>query len=406
MPNATRRRGLGFTGITAVALALAVVVIGVTTRKMADARLRDWTEAQAVPSVAVVLPDTRSNRATVDLPGRLEAYSQAQIYSRVAGYLREWKADIGSPVKAGELLAEIDAPELDQEIMQAEAGVASATANAALASATLQRGEALSKSGAVSKQDLDQRAADAANKAGLVKSAQANLDRLRVLEKYKRIVAPFDGLVTARSTDVGALINAGGGGGSPLFVVSDISKLRVYVNVPQNYVPNIKIGTKARITLPEYPGRNFSAIVQASARAVDIASSTTRMQLIVDNASDELLTGAFANVELELPSPEVAISVPASALIFDQGGLRVATVGPDNRVILKPITIARDFGKVIEVATGLNPDDRVVESPPDAIAQGDFVRIVGDPIKPARDQRIPADHEAATERAPSTKPPG
>jgi RND family efflux transporter MFP subunit len=373
---------------------------------MADARLRDWTEAQAVPSVAVVLPDTRSNRATVDLPGRLEAYSQAQIYSRVAGYLREWKADIGSPVKAGELLAEIDAPELDQEIMQAEAGVASATANAALASATLQRGEALSKSGAVSKQDLDQRAADAANKAGLVKSAQANLDRLRVLEKYKRIVAPFDGLVTARSTDVGALINAGGGGGSPLFVVSDISKLRVYVNVPQNYVPNIKIGTKARITLPEYPGRNFSAIVQASARAVDIASSTTRMQLIVDNASDELLTGAFANVELELPSPEVAISVPASALIFDQGGLRVATVGPDNRVILKPITIARDFGKVIEVATGLNPDDRVVESPPDAIAQGDFVRIVGDPIKPARDQRIPADHEAATERAPSTKPPG
>jgi RND family efflux transporter MFP subunit len=406
MPNATRRRGLRFTGITAVALALAVVVIGVTTRKMADARLRDWTEAQAVPSVAVVLPDTRSNRATVDLPGRLEAYSQAQIYSRVAGYLREWKADIGSPVKAGELLAEIDAPELDQEIMQAEAGVASATANAALASATLQRGEALSKSGAVSKQDLDQRAADAANKAGLVKSAQANLDRLRVLEKYKRIVAPFDGLVTARSTDVGALINAGGGGGSPLFVVSDISKLRVYVNVPQNYVPNIKIGTKARITLPEYPGRNFSAIVQASARAVDIASSTTRMQLIVDNASDELLTGAFANVELELPSPEVAISVPASALIFDQGGLRVATVGPDNRVILKPITIARDFGKVIEVATGLNPDDRVVESPPDAIAQGDFVRIVGDPIKPARDQRIPADHEAATERAPSTKPPG
>jgi RND family efflux transporter MFP subunit len=406
MPNATRRRGLRFTGITAVALALAVVVIGVTTRKMADARLRDWTEAQAVPSVAVVLPDTRSNRATVDLPGRLEAYSQAQIYSRVAGYLREWKADIGSPVKAGELLAEIDAPELDQEIMQAEAGVASATANAALASATLQRGEALSKSGAVSKQDLDQRAADAANKAGLVKSAQANLDRLRVLEKYKRIVAPFDGLVTARSTDVGALINAGGGGGSPLFVVSDISKLRVYVNVPQNYVPNIKIGTKARITLPEYPGRNFSAIVQASARAVDIASSTTRMQLIVDNASDELLTGAFANVELELPSPEVAISVPASALIFDQGGLRVATVGPDNRVILKPITIARDFGKVIEVATGLNPDDRVVESPPDAIAQGDFVRIVGDPIKPARDQRIPADHEAATERAPSIKPPG
>src|SRR5262249_15949286 len=205
-----------------------------------------------------------------------------------------------------------------------------------------------------------------------------NLDMLRVLEKYKSIVAPFDGLVTARSTDVGALIGAGGNG-PPLFVVSDTNKLRVYVSVPQNYVPNIRIGTKAQITVPEYQRRSFSATVEASARAVDIASGTTRMQLVVDNANGELMTGAFANVRLELPQPEAAISVPASALIFDQQGMRVATVGQDNRVVLKSVTIARDLGRIVELATGLEPTDRVIESPPDGIAHGDLVRVTSAP---------------------------
>jgi RND family efflux transporter MFP subunit len=375
-PPAVTRRGLRLTAFAVVAVAATIVIVGITTRKMADASLRQWTETQAVPVVAVTVPDTRANRTTLDIPGRLEAYSQAQIYSRVAGYLKDWKADIGSPVKAGQVLAEIDAPDLDQQIMQAQANVASATANANLSSATLQRGQSLVASGSVSKQDLDQRSADFANKSGLVRSAQANLDMLRVLEKYKRLVAPFDGLVTARTTDVGALISAGGNG-SPLFVISDTNKLRVYVNVPQNYVPSIKIGTKAEISVPEYPGRTFQATVEASARAVEVASATTRMQLVVDNAKGELMTGAFANVRLELPHPEVVVSVPASALIFDQGGLRIATVGPGNRVVLKPVTIARDLGKVIEIATGLSVDDRVIETPPDGIAQGDLVRIPG-----------------------------
>lgn len=389
------RRGLRLSAIAAALLATMLVVAGITTRKMADARLSEWTERQAVPVVSVAVPDTQGNRTSLDLPGRLEAYAQAQIYSRVSGYIKAWTADIGSPVKAGQLLAEIDAPDLDQQIMQAEANVASATANANLASATLQRGQSLAQSGAVSKQDLDQRAADSANKQGLVKSAQANLDMLRVLEKYKRIVAPFDGLVTARSTDLGALITAGGGG-PPLFVVSDTSKLRVYVNVPQNYVPTIEMGTKAEIAVPEFPRRSFSARVEASARAVDTASGTTRMQLVVDNASGALMTGAFANVRLELPHPEVAITVPASALIFDQGGLRVATIGPESRVHLKAVTIARDLGKVVEIATGLDAQDRVIESPPDGISQGDLVRIAGAAGKP---------EEAAAKRVPS-KPPG
>jgi RND family efflux transporter MFP subunit len=370
------RRGLRIAALAAAAVAVIIVISGITTRKMADARLRDWTEGQAVPTVAVAIPDTRGRKTTIDLPGRLEAYSQAQIFARVSGYIKDWKADIGTPVKTGQLLAEIDAPDLDQQIMQGEANVASAQANAGLSRATLDRGQSLIQSGSVSKQDLDQRTADFNNKQGLAKSAQADLDRLRVLEKYKRIVAPFSGLVTARATDVGSLINAGSSGGPALFVVSDTSKLRAYVNVPQTYVPGITIGTKAQITVPEYPGRTFTGTVEASARSVDVASGTTRMQLAVENDKGELMTGAFANVRLELPTPGTAINVPASALIFDQNGLHVATVNADNRVVLKEITIARDLGKEIEVASGLAPDDRVIESPPDGIESGDKVRVV------------------------------
>jgi len=373
-PPALSRRKLAFAGLIAAAVAATAVVMGITSRHAADAKLGDWTEAQAVPVVAAALPDTHGQRATLDLPGRLEAYTQAQIYARVSGYLKDWKADIGTPVKARQLLAEIDAPDLDQQIMEGKAALASATANLTLAQATLQRGQSLIHSGAISKADLDQRAADAANKDGLAKAAQANLDRLRVLEQYKRITAPFDGLVTARSTDIGALINAGAAG-PPLFVVSDTKRLRLYVNVPQNYVPSIQIGTKARLSVPEYPGKTFPAILQASAQAVDIASGTTRMLLIVNNADSQLMTGDFANVSFELPHPEIAINVPASALIFNQSGLFVAIVSGDGRVRLKSVTISRDLGKEVEIGSGLDVDDRVIESPPDGIASGDLVRI-------------------------------
>ena len=392
-PPVLSRRKLAFAGLVAAAVAATIVVMGITSRRAADAKLGDWTEAQAVPVVAAALPDTRGKRATLDLPGRLEAYTQAQLYARVSGYLKDWKADIGTPVKAGQLLAEIDAPDLDQQIMEARAALASAQANLTLAQATLQRGQTLIHSGAISKADLDQRAADAANKDGLAKAAQANLDRLRVLEQYKRITAPFDGLVTVRSTDIGALINAGAAG-PPLFVVSDTKKLRVYVNVPQNYVPSIQIGTKANISVPEYPGKAFPAIVQASAQAVDVASGTTRMLLIVDNARGQLMTGDFTNVSFELPHPEIAINVPASALIFNQGGLFVATVSGDSRVHLKPVTISRDLGKEVEIGSGLSVDERVIESPPDGIASGDLVRIA----RSKEGTRAPKDTAAAESR--------
>jgi RND family efflux transporter MFP subunit len=377
-------------GVSAVIIGAIIVVTGITTRKMADAKLREWTENQAVPVVAVALPDTRGKTTTFELPGRLEAYTQAQIYARVTGYVKEWKADIGTPVKAGQLLAEIDAPDLDQQIMQAEANLASAQANSVLSDMTLKRGQSLITSYAISQQDLDQRAADASNKQGMVRAAQANLDRLRVLEQYKRLVAPFAGLVTARTTDVGALINAGSGGGPPMFVVSQTSKLRAYVNVPQSDVPNIPMGTKAKISVPEYPGRNFPATVEASAQAVDFASGTTRMQLAVDNAGGELMTGAFATLSFDLPHPEIAINVPASALIFNQSGLHVATVDSEGRAILKQVTISRDLGNEVELASGVAADDRVIANPPDGIATGDKVRIAGAPTAPGEPETAEA----------------
>ncbi|HMK70714.1 MAG TPA: efflux RND transporter periplasmic adaptor subunit [Xanthobacteraceae bacterium] len=388
-PPSLSRRGLYIAGISVAVIGVIIVAVGITTRKIADAKLQEWTENQAVPVVAVTLPDTRGKATSFSLPGRLEAYTQAQIYARVTGYVKEWKADIGTPVKIGQLLADLDAPDLDQQIMQAEANLASAKANSVLADMTLKRGQSLITSYAISQQDLDQRAADASNKQGLVRAAQANLDRLRVLEQYKRLVAPFDGLVTARTTDVGALINAGAGG-PPLFVVSETSRLRVYVNVPQSYVPSVPVGTKAQIAVPEYPGRTFPATVEASAQAVDIASGTTRMQLVVDNPRGDLMTGDFTTVTFDLPHPEIAINVPASALIFNQSGLHVATVGSDGRIALKQVTISRDLGNQVEIGSGISADDRVVTNPPDGIASGDKVRVAGAPGTPAEPETAEA----------------
>jgi RND family efflux transporter MFP subunit len=376
---APSRRRLGLTVLALAVAAGAIVVSGIRSRESASARLSEWTENRAVPVVAVAPPDSKAKRATLELPGRLEAYAQAQLYARVSGYIKEWKAEMGAKVTAGEMLAEIDAPDLDQQIMQARADLSSAQANMSLSVANLARGQSLISSGAVSKLDLEQRTADASNKAGIVKSMQANLQRLLALETYKRIVAPFDGIVTARATDVGALINAGAGGGPALFVVSDTKRLRAYVNVPQSYVPGIKVGTKARIMVPEYPNRSFPAVVEASAQSVEAASGTTRMQLVVDNAAGELMTGAFANVSLDLANPEMALNVPASALIFDQDGLKVATVDQQNRVVLKTVTIARDMGRTVEIGSGLTAEDRVIESPQDGIATGDEVRIANSP---------------------------
>ena len=371
------RRKLGMFGAAACVAAILVVITGIRAREEASARLRDWTDDQAIPTVAVAQPDARALSATIDLPGRLEAYYRAPIFARVSGYLKEWTVDIGAKVKAGQVIAEIEAPDLDQQLMQARADLASQEASAKLSEATLTRRKSLLASNFVSMQEIDERTADLSNKKAAVNASQANVERLEALAGYKKITVPFDGVVTARDTDVGALINAGGGSGPPMFVISDISKLRVYVNVPQNYVPMVKVGAKAVITVPEYPNRTFPATVEASSQAVDVNSGTTRMQLGLDNSAGELLPGGYASVRLSLQRDSVPLHIPSSALIFNQKGLRVATVGPDDKVVFKTVTIARDLGREIEIGSGLSPADRIIVAPPDGIADGDQVRVVG-----------------------------
>jgi membrane fusion protein, multidrug efflux system len=370
-------RKLGIFGIVALIGAALIVATGIRAREDSSAKLREWTDNQAVPTVAVALPNAKALNPTIDLPGRLEAHSRAPIFARVSGYLKSWSVDIGARVKAGDVIAEIEAPDLDQQLLQARADLASQQSSAQLSEATLTRRKSLVASNFVSAQEIDERTADLNNKKAAVKSGQANVERLEALAGYKKITVPFDGVVTSRETDVGALINAGGGAGPAMFVVSDITKLRVYVNVPQNYVPAIRIGAKAVLTMPEYPNRTFAATVETSSQSVDVSSGTTRMQLALDNSNGELMPGGYANVRLPLQRDAVPLHIPASALIFNKDGLRVATVGPDDKVLFKTVTIARDLGREIELASGLAADDRVITAPPDGIADGDQVRVVG-----------------------------
>lgn len=367
---------LRISGIVAALIAAAIVVTGITTRANSNEKLKQWTNERAIPSVSVVTPSNEGAASMLELPGRFEAYARAPIYARVSGYLKSWKVDIGAQVKAGQLLGEIETPDLDQQLLQARADLASAQANVELAETTAKRWQAMLKTDSVSRQEVDDKTGDFASKEAMVKAAQANVDRLLATKSFARIVAPFDGTVTARDTDTGALINAGGGSGPALFEVSDTRKLRLYVNVPQNYVSSAKSGTKANITVPEHAGKTYTATVESSSQSVDVASGTTLVQLAVDNAAGELLPGGFANVSLHLPTNAAILNVPASALIFDQSGLRVATVGADNKVLMKPVTIARDLGKVVELSSGIALTDRVIESAPDGITDGDAVNVI------------------------------
>lgn len=372
---AVSRRALQLTALVLGLAAAAVVVSGLVTRRSEAAQLRERADANAVPSVSVIAPGQSGAAGLLELPGRIEAHARAPLYARVSGYLKRWTADIGTHVKAGQLLAEIETPELDQQLLQAQAELASARSNVALASTTAKRWQALLASDSVSRQEADEKAGDLATKQSVVNALQANVERIQALKRFARIVAPFDGVVTARNTDVGALVNVGGGPGSELFVVSDTSRLRVYVNVPQGAVSLIKPGSKARLSVPEQVGKVYTATVQARSQVINAASGSMLVQLAADNASAELLPGGAASVSFELPRAAGTLSIPPSALIFDKAGLRVATVGADNKVVVKPVTVLRDLGATIELASGLAPTDRVIESPPDGVGAGDVVRV-------------------------------
>lgn len=376
-PPPQRRQHSGWRIALTVLVVLLIVVACIIWRVSESRTLKDWTDKQALPNVVLISPSIAPQGPVLNLPGRLEAYSRASIFARVSGYLKSWKFDIGAPVKAGQLLAEIDAPELDQQLLQARADLASAQANESLAATTAKRWQAMLASDSVSRQDVDQRNGDLSAKQAQVLAAKANVDRLVATKGFQRLVAPFDGVVTARETDVGALINAGNSGNGPeLFVVSDVSRLRVYVQVPQTFSPLVRAGTSASLTVPEYQKEQFPAKVIATADSVNATSGTTLVQLLVDNPGGRLIPGGFTNVEFKLPVQVNALRLPASALRYDEHGLRVATLDSNDKVRFKTITIARELGDSVEVGSGLLAGDRVIDTPPDGLADDDSVQIV------------------------------
>ncbi len=380
-------RRLRLAALIGAALFGAIVVIGVATR-ISDARsLRQWTDEQAIPTVVISEPQSANGKAPLELPAQMDAFTNAPIYARTSGYLKSWDKDIGAQVKAGDVLGTIDTPDLDQQLLQGQADLATAKANAQLAATTAKRWQVLRQTDpdSVSQQSVDQFNGDLAAKQAQVNASQANLDRLKALKSYARLVAPFDGRVTARNTDVGALITADTSGtGTPLFTVSDTTKLRVYVRVPQVYAPAIHRNDEATLTVPEYPGKSFTAKVEADARAITPTSGTTLVQLLVDNPDGRLLPSSYASVSFNIDSGALGLRVPAEALIFDDKGLHVATLDASDHVHFKTVTIRRDYGKSIEVGSGLAPNDRVIINPPDGLADGDEVRIAKNPQQAAK----------------------
>jgi len=360
-----------------VAVLVLIVGVGVLSRAHDSEKLTDWTHDQAIPTVEVIRPALNSGDQSLVLPGNVQAFYNASIHARVSGYLKRWYVDIGAPVKAGQLLAEIDTPELDQQLARARADLATAEANRQLAATTSDRWAGLLAKDAVSRQEADEKAGDLAAKASLVNAARAAVDQLRAEEAFKRILAPFGGVVTTRTTDIGALIAAGTPNDPGLFTVSDVHRLRVYVKVPQSYSAQIKPGLTAALSLPEYPGRTFEAKLSSTSDAVGEQSGTLLVELQLDNNDGLLKPGDYAEAHFALPAPGGMASVPASATIFRQNGLAVATVDSRNRILMKPITVRTDLGATIEVGAGLSPGDRIVDNPPDSLADGDLVRIAG-----------------------------
>jgi len=366
-----------------VVLVIAVVVVawGILQRAKDKAALVDLTLEQAVPVVKIVHPRSSLHAETLVLPGTLQAYYSATVYARVSGYLKSWSVDIGAPVKAGQQLALIETPELDQQLKQSEANLNTALANEKLTDITNRRWQHLLLSDSVSQQEADEKSGDYQAKQALVAAARADVERLRALESFKSIVSPFDGIVTSRKTDIGALINAGHDSGHELFTVSDVHKLRLYVNVPQNFANQIQMGMKAQLTVPEWPGQTFNAVLSDNSRSVGETSGTILIELALDNADRKLIPGEYGTVKFDMPRDANAVQLPASALVFKKEGLSVATVSADDRVAYRLIQISRDMGNVVEIATGLTAADKVIDNPPDSLEDGDKVTVAPDADK-------------------------
>ncbi|HWX06670.1 MAG TPA: efflux RND transporter periplasmic adaptor subunit, partial [Bradyrhizobium sp.] len=351
--------------------------------------------AQAVPTVALAQPLPSSANQTLTLPGNIQPLNKAAILARVNGYVKSWDHNIGSSVKAGQVLATIDAPDLDQQLSQAKATLASVRANLQIASLTADRNNILLQKQIVAQQLADQTTADAKAKEAVVDANEANVRQLEAMQSFKTLTAPFDGVVTARNVELGQLINSGGSG-QPLFEVSDLHRVRIFVQVPQAFSAGLVPGLKATLEMPQYPGVQFDATLTHISRAISPTSHSMQVELQADNAEGKFFAGSYCNVHLEVPADANLVRIPSTALVTSNQGTQVTTLDSNNKVVLKKVQLGRDFGDSVEVLAGLSPSDRIINNPPETLTAGDTVRVA------AATPQAPATSQPAAPASPST----
>jgi RND family efflux transporter MFP subunit len=372
--KAPGRRSL-LTAAAAVALLAGIVVgYGFIDRAHSKQEVVQWTNANAIPTVALAQLIPGRTHQTLTLPGNIQPFNRAAIYARVNGYVKAWDHDIGSPVKAGQVLATIDAPDLDQQLSQAKATLASVNANLQIATLTANRNNILLQKQIVAQQLADQTTADAAAKEAVVDANEANVRQLEAMQSFKMLAAPFDGVVTARNVEIGQLINSGGSG-QALFEVSDLHRVRIFVQVPQSFSAGLAPGMKATFEMPQYPGVKFDATLSHISKAINASSHSMQVELQADNAAGKFFGGSYCNVHFQVPNDANLVTIPSTALVTGNQRTQVATLDSNNKVVLKSVQLGRDFGDSVEVIAGLSPSDRIINSPPETLATGDAVRV-------------------------------
>jgi RND family efflux transporter MFP subunit len=374
--KAPSRRSLLTAATAAVLLAGVVVGYGFVNRAQSKQEVVDWTAAASVPTVALAQSIPQHPTQTLTLPGNIQPFNRAEIFARVNGYLKSWDHDIGSQVKSGEVLATIDAPDLDQQLGQAKATLASVRANHQFASLTASRNNILLQKQIVAQQLADQTTADEKAKEAVVDANEANVRQLEAMQSFKTLAAPFDGVVTARNVELGMLINSGGSG-QPLFEVSDLHRIRLYVQVPQTFSAALTVGMKAKFGMPQYPGVQFDATLSHISKAINQASHSMQVELQADNADGKFFGGSYCIVHFEIPTDANLVKIPSTALVTGNQGTQVATIEGNNKVVFKRVQLGRDLGDSVEVLAGLSPSDRIVDNPPETLTTGDAVRVAG-----------------------------
>jgi len=372
--KAPGRKSLLTAAAAAVLMAGIVLSYGFIGRAQSKQEVVDWTNTHAIPTVALAGLIPGSSHQTLTLPGNIQPFNRAAIFARVSGYVKSWDHDIGSPVKAGQVLATIDAPDLDQQLGQAKATLASVRANHQIASLTANRNNILLQKQIVAQQLADQTDADAKAKEAVVDANEANVRQLEAMQSFKTLAAPFDGVVTARNVELGMLINSGGSG-QPLFEVSDLHRVRIYVQVPQSFTAGLTVGMRATFEMPQYPGVRFEATLSHVSKSINQNSHSMQVELQADNAAGKFFGGSYCNVHFEIPTDAHLVKVPSTALITGNRGTEIATLDGNDKVVLRSVQLGRDLGDSVEVIAGLSPADRIINNPPETLAAGDAVRV-------------------------------